>query len=83
MAAKLLMRDCPQLRVRVVNVVDILALDASRPSNPRRLSEAMFEALFTKDKPVIFAFHGYPSVIRECLYHRPNPHRVEVVRRIH
>lgn len=61
----------PQLRVRVVNVVDLLALQ-SPTEHPHGLSDAVFDSLFTSDRPVIFAFHGYPWLIHRLIYKRAN-----------
>ena len=76
-AAAILKQHLPDLRVRVVNVVDLLAM-ASPDNHPHGVSDATFEALFTDTKPVIFAFHGYPTLIHELLHHRPNPTRFHV-----
>lgn len=70
-AVDLLRGYLPQLRVRVVNVVDLLALQ-TQDQHPHGKSEAEFDALFTADKPVIFAFHGYPSLIHRLTYQRNN-----------
>ncbi|WP_106403600.1 phosphoketolase family protein [Actinocorallia populi] len=68
-AARLLAKYLPELRVRVVNVVDLLRLQP--PSeHPHGLSDAEFDALFTTDKPVIFAFHGYPWLVHRMTYRR-------------
>ncbi len=64
-------KHLPQLKVRVVNVVDLMRLQADS-DHPHGLSDREFDALFTKDKPVIFAFHGYPSLIHELTYRRTN-----------
>jgi xylulose-5-phosphate/fructose-6-phosphate phosphoketolase len=76
-AAWLLRRELPELRVRVVNVVDLFTL-VSHHDHPHGLDDAAFVELFTEDKPVIFAFHGYPRLIHELVYHRPNPGRFHV-----
>jgi xylulose-5-phosphate/fructose-6-phosphate phosphoketolase len=68
-AADLLRRSFPQVRVRLVNVVDLMRLQP--PSeHPHGLPEAEYEALFTTDKPVIFAFHGYPWLVHRLTYRR-------------
>lgn len=69
-AAALLLRDrLPDLRVRVVNVVDLMRLQD--PSHhPHGLNDLVFDAIFTRDAPVIFAFHGYPSLIHQLAYRR-------------
>lgn len=71
-AAALLLRDrLPDLRVRVVNVVDLMRLQD--PSHhPHGLNDLVFDAIFTTDKPVVFAFHGYPSLIHHLAYRRTN-----------
>jgi xylulose-5-phosphate/fructose-6-phosphate phosphoketolase len=68
-AVDLLRRYLPELRVRVVNVVDLLKLQP--PSeHPHGLPDAEFDALFTTDKPVVFAFHGYPWLVHRLTYRR-------------
>jgi len=70
-AVKLLRKFVPGLKVRVVNVVDLMALQP--PSeHPHGLSDPDFDALFTADKPIIFAFHGYPWLIHRLTYRRTN-----------
>jgi xylulose-5-phosphate/fructose-6-phosphate phosphoketolase len=70
-AADLLRRHLPELRVRVVNVVDLMRLQP--PSeHPHGLPDAQFDALFTTDRPVIFAYHGYPWLIHRLTYRRTN-----------
>jgi xylulose-5-phosphate/fructose-6-phosphate phosphoketolase len=70
-AADLLRRHLPDLRVRVVNVVDLMRLiDAQQ--HPHGLSDADFDALFTTDKPIVFAYHGYPWLIHRLTYRRQN-----------
>lgn len=70
-AVDLLRSYLPNLHIRVVNVVDLLALQ-TQEQHPHGKSEAGFDALFTRDKPVIFAFHGYPSLIHRLTYQRNN-----------
>ncbi|UKY35063.1 phosphoketolase [Pantoea dispersa] len=70
-AVDLLRNYLPTLRIRVVNVVDLLALQTQQ-QHPHGKSEEDFDALFTRDKPVIFAFHGYPSLIHRLTYQRSN-----------
>lgn len=70
-AVDLLRGYLPDLRIRVVNVVDLLALQ-TQEQHPHGKSEEEFDALFTQDKPVIFAFHGYPSLIHRLTYQRNN-----------
>ena len=70
-ATSLLREHLPALKVRVINVVDLMKLrSASEP--PHGLDEADFESLFTKDRPVIFGFHGYPSLVHRLIYRRSN-----------
>ena len=76
-AAWLLRREAPDLQVRVVNVVDLFTL-ISHKDHPHGLDEDAFIDLFTEDRPVVFAFHGYPRVIHELVHHRPNPGRFHV-----
>lgn len=76
-AAWLLRRELPGLRVRVVNIVDLFTL-ASHRDHPHGLDEPGFSALFTESADVVFAFHGYPQVIHELIYRRPNPERFHV-----
>ncbi|MET3440385.1 xylulose-5-phosphate/fructose-6-phosphate phosphoketolase [Variovorax paradoxus] len=72
MAAVDLLREMlPELKVRVVNVVDLMALQ-SPGAHPHGLSDADFDSIFTTDRPVIFAFHGYPSLIHRLTYKRTN-----------
>ena len=70
-AVDFLREHVPELRVRVVNVVDLLCLQ-SRNQHPHGLSDEMFVSLFTDCAPVIFAFHGYPALIHRLTYNRPN-----------
>lgn len=70
-AASLLRERLPELRVRVVSVVDLMRL-LPESEHPHGLSDAQFDALFTLDKPVIFAFHGYPWLIHRLTYRRTN-----------
>ena len=70
-AVDMLREHLPELRVRVVNVVDLMALQP--PSeHPHGLSDQEFDQLFTKDKPIIFAYHGYPTLIHRLTYRRTN-----------
>ena len=70
-AVTILREEFPELKIRVVNVVDLMRLQSDR-IHPHGLSDQEYDALFTKDKPVIFAFHGYPTLIHELVYHRTN-----------
>jgi xylulose-5-phosphate/fructose-6-phosphate phosphoketolase len=72
LAAVSFLRDhFPDLRIRFVNVVDLMRLQDER-EHPHGLSDADFDALFTADKPVIFAYHGYPWLIHRLTYRRTN-----------
>jgi xylulose-5-phosphate/fructose-6-phosphate phosphoketolase len=70
-AAAILRERVPELRVRLVNVVDLMRLQDER-EHPHGLSDADFDALFTRDRPVIFAYHGYPWLIHRLTYNRTN-----------
>ena len=70
-AVDLLRQHLPELKVRVVNVVDLMTLQA-KSQHPHGLEDGEFNSLFTKDKPVIFAFHGYPTLIHRLTYKRTN-----------
>jgi xylulose-5-phosphate/fructose-6-phosphate phosphoketolase len=70
-AVDLLRQHVPDARIRVVNVVDLLALQ-SAAQHPHGLPDSEFDSIFTRDKPVIFAFHGYPSLIHRLIYRRTN-----------
>jgi xylulose-5-phosphate/fructose-6-phosphate phosphoketolase len=72
LAAVTILRDAfPELKIRVVNVVDLMRLE-SDTQHPHGLSDSDYDSLFTKDKPIIFAFHGYPSLIHKLTYKRYN-----------
>ncbi|MEV4061097.1 phosphoketolase family protein [Nonomuraea dietziae] len=76
-AAAILREHLPNLKVRVVNVVDLMRLQ--QPSeHPHGMSDAEFDALFTADKPVIFNFHGYPWLIHRLTYRRHGHHNLHV-----
>ena len=70
-AVTILREEMPQLKIRVINVVDLFKLE-SDSKHPHGLSDREYDALFTTDKPVIFAFHGYPTLIHELTYERHN-----------
>src|SRR5581483_5933659 len=70
-AASIVRRHLPELKIRVVNVVDLMRLQPAR-EHPHGLNDWDFDALFTKDKPVIFAYHGYPWLIHRLTYRRTN-----------
>jgi len=67
----------PELRVRVINVVDLMRLQSER-EHPHGLSDRDFDALFTIDQPIVFAFHGYPWLIHRLTYRRTNHHNLHV-----
>jgi xylulose-5-phosphate/fructose-6-phosphate phosphoketolase len=76
-AVKLLREHFPQLKIRVVNVVDLMKLQP--PSeHPHGLSDQDFDAIFTRDRPIIFAFHGYPWLIHRLTYRRTNHDNLHV-----
>ncbi len=78
MAAVTLLRDyVPDIRIRVVNVVDLMALEP-QSEHPHGLPDQDFDELFTTDKPVIFAFHGYPAMIHKLTYRRRNHDNIHV-----
>ena len=70
-AVSILREHLPDLKIRVVNVVDLLKLEPDT-EGPHGLSDTDFDSLFTKDKPIIFAFHGYPWLVHRLAYHRAN-----------
>ena len=76
-AVSILRTHLPDLRIRLVNVVDLMRLQPSS-EHPHGLSDADFDALFTTDKPVIFAFHGYPWLIHRLTYRRTNHRNIHV-----
>ena len=76
-AAALLRKLAPDLRVRVVNVTDLMILGAFG-THPHALTEEAFETLFTKDKPIHFNYHGYPIELKGLLFGRPNLERVSI-----
>ena len=72
LAAVTILRDSfPELKIRVVNVVDLMRLQSAE-QHPHGLSQQEYNAIFTADKPIVFAFHGYPSLIHELTYKRVN-----------
>lgn len=72
MAANSILRKMiPNIKLRVVNVVDLMKL-VSHKEHPHGLTDSSYDAIFTKTKPIIFAFHGYPNVIHELTYNRTN-----------
>src|SRR5262249_17293951 len=74
---ELLRKHLPELKVRVVNVVDLMRLQPAS-QHPHGLSDQDFETFFTKEKPIIFAFHGYPSLVHRLTYRRANPKNLHV-----
>jgi xylulose-5-phosphate/fructose-6-phosphate phosphoketolase len=70
-AVSILRRELPELRVRVVNVVDLMKLQP-HDEHPHGLTDDAFDEIFTKDKPVIFAFHAYPRLVHQLAYSRTN-----------
>ncbi|MGH2570131.1 MAG: phosphoketolase, partial [bacterium] len=76
-AVELLRRHLPELKVRVVNVVDLMTLQP-RTEHPHGLSDFDFDVLFTKDRPIVFAFHGYPWLIHRLTYRRTNHRNLHV-----
>jgi xylulose-5-phosphate/fructose-6-phosphate phosphoketolase len=76
-ATAILKRELPELKVRVVNVVDLMRLEPDS-EHPHGLSDREFDALFTTDRPVIFAYHGYPLLIHRLTYRRANHSNIHV-----
>ena len=76
-AVDVLHRELPNLKVRVVNVVDLMTLQPQE-EHPHGLSDPDFDALFTTDKPIIFAYHGYPWLIHRLTYRRANHKNLHV-----
>ena len=76
-AAALLRRHLPELKVRVVNVVDLMRLQPET-EHPHGLSDREYDALFTTGRPVIFAYHGYPWLIHRLTYRRAGHHNLHV-----
>lgn len=70
-ASKILKEYCPHIKTRVVNVIDLMRLQSSN-KHPHGLTDSEFDKLFTTDKHIIFAFHGYPNLIHELTYNRTN-----------
>ena len=76
-AAELLREWTPELNVRFVNVVDLMAL-LPEQEHPHSYADSVFDDLFTPDRPVIFAFHGYPRAVHQLVHGRSNPGRFHV-----
>ena len=70
-AVSILRKELPELKIRVVNVVDLMKLQP-HTEHPHGLTDSEYDTLFTKDKPIIFAYHGYPTLIHELTYRRHN-----------
>ena len=76
-AVSILRKELPELKVRVVNVVNLMQLQPPN-EHPHGLADADFDALFTADRPVVFAFHGYPSLVHRLTYRRTNHDNIHV-----
>jgi xylulose-5-phosphate/fructose-6-phosphate phosphoketolase len=76
-AVQLIRAHVPELKVRVINVVNLMTLQP-QTVHPHGLSDHEFDVLFTTDKPIIFAFHGYPSLIHRLVYRRTNYQNLHV-----
>jgi xylulose-5-phosphate/fructose-6-phosphate phosphoketolase len=76
-AVELLRKFLPRVKVRVINVVNLMKLQPQR-EHPHGLSDREFDSLFTTDKPIIFAFHGYPWLIHRLTYRRTNHQNLHV-----
>ena len=76
-AVQILRKHFPQLKVRVINIVDLMRLQPAS-EHPHGLSDKDFDTLFTRDKPIIFAFHGYPWLIHRLAYRRNNHRNLHV-----
>jgi xylulose-5-phosphate/fructose-6-phosphate phosphoketolase len=76
-AVSILREHLPDLKIRVVNIVDLMKLQP-KSEHPHGLSDTDFDELFTRDKPIIFAFHGYPWLIHRLTYRRTNHHNIHV-----
>ncbi len=76
-AVSILRNHLPNLRIRVINVVDLMKLEPDT-EHPHGLSDTDFDALFTQDKPIVFAFHGYPWLVHRLTYRRTNHENMHV-----
>jgi xylulose-5-phosphate/fructose-6-phosphate phosphoketolase len=76
-AVDLLRQHLPEVKIRVVNVVDLMVLQ-SEDEHPHGLSDTEFDSLFTTDKPIVFAYHGYPWLIHRLTYRRTNHDNLHV-----
>ena len=73
----LLRKQFPDLKIRVINIVDLMTIQPST-EHPHGLSDNDFDSLFTTDKPIVFAYHGYPWLIHRLTYRRHNHHNLHV-----
>jgi xylulose-5-phosphate/fructose-6-phosphate phosphoketolase len=76
-AVSILRKHLPDLKIRVINVVDLMKLEPNT-EHPHGLSDKDFDTLFTKDKPIVFAFHGYPWLVHRLTYRRTNHENMHV-----
>lgn len=76
-AVEILRRKMPELKIRIINVVDLMKLQPAT-EHPHGLADRDFDVLFTKDRPIIFAFHGYPWLIHRLTYRRTNHRNLHV-----
>lgn len=76
-AVSILRKHLPDLRIRVINVVDLMKLEPNT-EHPHGLSDPDFDALFTQDRPIVFAFHGYPWLVHRLTYRRTNHENLHV-----
>jgi xylulose-5-phosphate/fructose-6-phosphate phosphoketolase len=76
-AVQILNARLPDLKIRVVNVVDLMRIE-SASEHPHGLSNMEFDTIFTRDRPVIFAFHGYPALVHRLTYRRTNHDNLHV-----
>ena len=76
-AVTLLRNYVPDIRIRVVNVVDLMALQP-QAEHPHGLDDDAFDAIFTRDRPIVFAYHGYPGLIHQITYRRHNHDNLHV-----
>ncbi len=70
-AVTILRRELPEIKIRVINVVDLMRLQP-RSEHPHGMTDTDYDMLFTKEKPIVFAFHGYPTLVHELTYRRHN-----------
>jgi xylulose-5-phosphate/fructose-6-phosphate phosphoketolase len=76
-AVDFLRAHVPELKIRFVNVVDLMVLETPE-EHPHGLKDADYDSIFTKDRPIIFAFHGYPSLVHKLTYKRKNHDKLHV-----